>query len=44
MEEVNDLLHRYYQWATPIGDSIILWARPEGWAVSPTSVSIFLFI
>lgn len=37
---MSELLSNYYDAATPIGEAIIKWARPEGWIVSPTSVEL----
>ena len=32
-----EYIEKYYIAAKPIGDSLIQWARPEGWIVGPTS-------
>jgi hypothetical protein len=40
---MNKILESYYAATEPIGEAIIQWARPAGWAVSPTTVIFELF-
>jgi hypothetical protein len=39
---MSEIIQKYYTAATPIGEAIINWARPDSWAVGPTSVSYFI--
>ena len=38
---MEEYINQYNIFADKLGESIITWARPEGWVPGPTSVSYY---